>query len=134
MNKWVALAIISLAGVSLFSLYIASHIAQGIICSYVHLAPYLIPTSYVLGFFLGYALHQIQDRTKGDISDVFEGDKKIAVRVAVSGGLQSDIAKKIGKVRAHRTIRALENKGIIEKVKQGNTYVLRPGKKLEKLI
>lgn len=127
-------SILSLAGVSLFALYIASHIAQGIICSYVHLAPYLIPTSYVLGFFLGYALHQIQDKKKGDVSEVFEGDQKVAVKTAVARGMQSDIAKKIGKVRAHRTIRTLENKGIIERVKQGNTYALKPGKKLEKLI
>ena len=134
MNKWMVISILSLAAVSLFSLYIGSHIAQGIICSYVHLAPYLIPTSYVLGFFLGYALHQIREKPKGDVSEVFEGDRKLAVKVAVAGGMQADVAKKIGKVRAHRTIRSLENKGIVERVKKGNTYVLKPGKKLEKLI
>jgi uncharacterized membrane protein len=134
MNRWVALSVVSLAGISFFSIYIGTHIAQGIICNYIQIIPYLLPTAYVLGFFLGYSLIQIKsERKPEDVADLFEGNEKEAVLVALRDGTQADVARKVGKVRAHRTIRALETKGIVEKIKKGNTYLLKPGKKLQKL-
>lgn len=135
MNKWVALSVLSLAGISLFSMYVSSHIAQGIICNYVNLAPYLLPVSYVLGFFLGYSLIQIKsDRKPEDVADLFQGFEKEVVLVALRGGTQADVARKVGKVRTHRTVRSLETKGLIVREKAGNTYQLKAGKKLEKLF
>ncbi|GEM_PF-3417007 len=135
MNKWVALSVISLAGISLFSLYVGVHIAKGIICSYVNLAPYLMPVVYVLGFFLGYSLIQIKsERKPEDLADLFEEEERDVVLVALQGGTQAEVARKIGKVKAHRTVRSLETKGIVIREKKGNTYRLKPGKKLLKLL
>jgi len=135
MNKWVALSVISLAGISLFSLYVGTHIAKGIICSYVNLAPYLMPVVYVLGFFLGYSLIQIKsERKPEDLADLFEEGERDVVLAALRGRTQADIARKAGKVKAHRIVRSLETKGIVIREKKGNTYRLKPGKKLRKLL
>lgn len=136
MNKWVVLSVLSLAGISLFSLYVGMHIAQGIICQYVHLMPYLLPVVYVLGFVLGYSLIQIkQEGVKpGHLAGVFEGDDREAVKLALEGGTQADLAGRIGKVRAHRAVKGLATRGLLEREEHGNTYRLMPGKKLRKLL
>ena len=135
MNKWIALSVVSLAGISLFSMYVSSHIAQGIICNYVNLAPYLLPVSYVLGFFLGYSLIQIKSNRKPvELADLFEGVEKEIVSVTIRGGTQAEVARKVGKVRTHRAVRSLETKGIVVREKKGNTYLLKPGRKLQKLF
>jgi hypothetical protein len=135
MDKWVVLSVLSLAGISLFSLYVGMHIAMGIICSYVHLTPYIMPVAYVLGFFLGYSLIQIKSRTDPkDLSQLFDGSDEAAVSLALGGGTQSDLAASLGKVKAYRTVKDLRTRGIIEREKKGNTYLLKPGKKLKKLM
>ena len=135
MNKWIIVSFASLTLVSLFGMYVGNHIAQGIICNYVFMTPYLLPVVYILGFFLGYSIPQlISKRDPKNLINLFKGDEKIAVEVAIQCGIQTDVAKKIGKVRAHRVIRNLEITGILEKEKFGRTYKLKLGKKLQKLI
>jgi hypothetical protein len=135
MNKWIALSVLSLAGISIFSMYVISHMVQGIICNYVSLAPYLLPVSYVLGFFLGYSLIQIKSERKPvELAELFEGVEKEVVLVTIRGGTQAEVARTAGKVRTHRAVRALENKGVVTREKAGNTYLLKPGRKLQKLF
>ena len=132
-EKWIVVAMGSLAGISLFSLYVGIHLARGILCNYIYLTPYALPLVYVLGFFLGYAIPQIRQK-KIDIKEFFEKEERIVVEGALLGETQAEIARKIGKVKAHRIIRRLENRGIVRKERYGNTYVLKPGKRLEKFL
>ena len=135
MDRWVLLTVISLVGISLFSLYVGNHLAKGIICSYVFLTPYALPLVYGLGFLLGYSLPQLRQKDTGKyIIGLFTGDEQEVVKAAIEDRTQADVAAKIGKVRAHRTIRALETKGIIERERRGNTYRILPGKNLRKLL
>ena len=135
MDRWVLLSVISLVGISLFSLYVGNHLAKGIICSYVFLTPYALPLVYGLGFLLGYSLPQLkQSDAKNHVVELFTGDEREAVKAAIEGKKQAHVAAKIGKVRAHRVIRNLETRGIVQRKRKGNTYQLLPGKNLEKLL
>ncbi len=133
MEKWTVVAVGSLAAISVFSLYVGVHLARGILCNYVYATPYALPLVYVLGFFLGYAIPQMEKEHR-NIADLFDGDEKVVVEVALRGGMQSEVARKIGKVKAHRVIRAMENRGLITKTKKGNTFRIHPGKRLRKFV
>ncbi len=135
MNKWIIVSFGSLTAVSLFSMYIGNHLARGILCNYVYMTPYLMPVIYILGFFLGYSIPQLLSKiNKNDLAELFSRDEKEVILIALNKGLQTEVSKKIGKVKSHRTIRALENKGLVIKEKKGKTYTLKPGKKLQKII
>ena len=135
MDRWILLSVASLVGVSIFALYIADHLAKGIICSYVFLTPYALPLVYGLGFLLGYSLPQLRQKdARKNVIGLFTGDERTVVEAAVSGKNQSELAGSIGKVRAHRTIKSLELRGLVERKRTGNTYQLKPGKNLEKML
>mgnify|MGYP000038165211 CR=1 FL=1 len=127
-------AVGSLAGISLFSVYVGIHLARGIICNYIYLTPYALPLVYVLGFFLGYAIPHIRASKPPRVEELFEDGERVVVEAALQGLTQADVAKKLGKVRAHRIIRELENRGIVEREPRGNTFILKPGKKLAKIL
>ncbi len=133
MNGWILIAVGSLTGISVFSLYVGVHLARGILCNYVYLMPYMLPVAYALGFFLGYAIPQIQ-KQRVPVELLFEGEEREVVIAAMRGRNQSELSRKLGKVRAHRVVRSLEVRGIIEKEKEGNTYRLRPGKILRRVL
>ena len=69
-----------------------------------------------------------------ELADLFEGVEKEIVSVTIRGGTQAEVARKVGKVRTHRAVRSLETKGIVVREKKGNTYLLKPGRKLQKLF
>ncbi|HDR53277.1 MAG TPA: hypothetical protein ENN60_01205 [archaeon] len=133
---WVVLAVGSLVAISLFSIYVTGHLAQGILCSYVYLTPYFLPVAYILGFLFGYAIPQItqKERDPKQLAGLFEGDEREAVMVALEGKTQADLSSKIGKVRAHRTIRKLETTGLVQKERVGRSYRLVPGARLKKVL
>ena len=135
MDKWILLSVASLVGISIFSLYVADHLAKGIICSYVFLTPYALPLVYGLGFLFGYSLPQLRQKdVRKNVLGLFTGDERIVIEATMFGKNQAELAVKIGKVRAHRTIKSLELRGLVERTKTGNTYRLKPGKNLEKML
>ncbi len=134
MNGYIVLAVLSLALFSLFSLYVGIHLEKGVICSYVYLAPYVIPISYVLGFLFGYAIPQISRPNPKRVLALFEGDEKFVLEIAFKHGTQAEVARKLGRVRAHRLVKELERRGLVERVKKGATYQLKPGSKIVKLF
>ena len=133
---WTVLAVLSLVGISLFSIYVAGFTSQGIMCSYVTMMPYFLPISFALGLLFGYALPQIarKERDPQQVANLFEGDEKAVVLAAVGNKMQSEVSAKIGKVKAFRTIRRLENKGVVVKVAEKGSYRLAPGPRLKKLL
>jgi len=135
-GPWTILAVFSLVAISLFSIYVAGFTSQGIMCSYVTAMPYFLPISFVLGFLFGYAIPQItkKDIDPKTVAELFEGDEKVVILAALENKTQTEVSEKIGKVRAFRIIRKLSGKGLIEREGDGNTFRLKAGKRLEKLI
>ena len=70
---WTVLAVLSLVGISLFSIYVAGFTSQGIMCSYVTMMPYFLPISFALGLLFGYAIPQItrKERDPKQLANLF---------------------------------------------------------------
>jgi len=130
------MAIFSLVAISLFSIYVAGFTSQGIMCSYVTMMPYFLPISFALGLLFGFALPQItrKERDPKQVANLFGKEEKEVILAAIEGRTQSEVSTKIGKVKAFRTIRKLENKGLVMKVAEKGSYRLTPGPRLKKLL
>ena len=150
MNSKRKLAIISilLAGfifmVSFSTLYAQTKITEGTACSCTLPIPLLIPTFSSLGIFIGSIVYYLlQPKRDENIEKIENGLNRKIIKAIINllpqneseiikmlidndGSLtQSKISSVLGKVKAFRSIKSLEKKGLVEKEKYGKTNMIK---------
>ncbi|MFB6089324.1 MAG: helix-turn-helix transcriptional regulator [Candidatus Aenigmatarchaeota archaeon] len=119
--------------VAISTLYVQTQISDGNACGCFIPLPVFIPFVASIGLFIGtvtyYLFHPELEKkkiSKDWILDCFEGDEKSVVKKILDNDgktLQSKLVKEttFSKVKIHRILKKLENKGFIKKSSYGNT-------------
>lgn len=133
--------------VSFSTLYAQTQIIQGTACSCRLPIHVLIPTLSSLGIFIGSLVYYLlfpkfeenKERYLSNIKsiiDILDPESKI-IKMMIEGKgkvTQSKISSEIGKVKAHRILKELELRGVIEKEQYGKTNVIKFSKKFSDIV
>ena len=100
--------------------------------------PLFIPIFSSLGIIIGsafyYHINEVVEKKEKKIDErifsilkVFDEDERKILEKLLRKGevLQAEISNEIGKVKAHRIIKKLLMKGVIEKIEKGKTFLIR---------
>jgi len=130
--------------VSFATLYAQTHIIEGTACSCTLPIPLLIPMFSSFGILVGlvsfYLLLPTIERSKKEIKNWIELldplEKEIIEMIIEGEGriTQAKISRKIGKVKAFRVLERLKKRGLIEKIKEKKTNLIKLSNKFEFLL
>lgn len=132
--------------VAISTLYVQTQISNGNACGCFIPLPVFIPFVASIGLFIGtvtyYLFHPELKKKKIPkdwILDCFEGDEKSVVKKILDKDgeiLQSRLVKEttFSKVKVHRILKKLENKGFIKKSSYGNTNKVEVNEKLKNFL
>jgi len=138
-EKNIIIAIITISvfvlGVSIGTLYVQHSLEYG---RCVIPIPYFIPIFASTGLIIGASVYyfisskvesckKLEERKIKTILKILDNDERAVLEELISRDevLQSEISRKIGKVNAHRAIKKLLMKDVIEKIKYGKTHKIR---------
>ena len=130
--------------VTFATLYAQTHIIEGTACSCTLPIPLLIPMFSSFGILVGlisfYLLLSTIEKSKEEaknwieLLDPLERDV-IKMIIDNEGKItQAKISKEIGKVKAFRVLERLKERGIIEKIKERKTNIIKFSDKFEFLL
>ncbi|MBR9680801.1 MAG: hypothetical protein GOU98_03185 [Candidatus Altiarchaeota archaeon] len=80
---------------------------------------------------------KVNEKPKQFAIKLLGGTEKEVIRLLVSMdyvGLQSDISRKINKLKVHRAVKSLSQKGIVEVLPKGRTKLLKIKKEFRELL
>jgi uncharacterized membrane protein len=130
--------------VTFATLYAQTHIIEGTACSCTLPIPLLIPMFSSFGILVGlisfYLLLPTIERTKEEVKNWIELldplEKEVIKTIIENDGkvTQAKISKEIGKVKAFRVLERLKERGIIEKIKERKTNIIKLSNKFEFLL
>jgi len=131
--------------VSFATLYAQTHILEGTACTCTLPIPILIPTFASLGIFIGLITYSLlspflQKRYSKSLDlllDMLEPDEALVVKSLLNNNgevSQAKLSKELGKVKAHRIIERLKQRGIVEKESYGKTKKIKLSAKFLRLI
>lgn len=115
------------------SLYTQMKISSGNVCGCLIPLPLFIPFLAAVGLFIGMLVYYLifpklenETLSREEIVSLFDGDEKKIVEELLKGDgamLQSDLVKKtnLTKVRVHRIVKKLEERGVVKKEQHGRT-------------
>jgi len=130
--------------VTFATLYAQTHIIEGTACSCTLPIPLLIPMFSSFGILVGlisfYLLLPSIEKSKEEAKNWIELldpiEREVIKMIINSEGkiTQAKISKEIGKVKAFRVLERLKERGIIEKIKERKTNIIKLSDKFEFLL
>jgi len=130
--------------VTFATLYAQTHIIEGTACSCTLPIPLLIPMFSSFGILVGlisfYLLLPSIEKSKEEAKNWIELldpiEREVIKMIINSEGkiTQAKISKEIGKVKAFRVLERLKERGIIEKIKERKTNIIKISDKFEFLL
>ncbi len=108
-------------------------------CPFTNILLLAISSSLFTGSLVTYFFLEKELKTKRNVRKLLEllpeDERKIIEKLLEKDYiLQSEISEELGKVKAHRVIKKLEERGIIERSKHGKTYIIRLKKEYKQLL
>ncbi len=130
--------------VTLATLYAQIHIIEGTACKCTIPIPILIPMfssfGILVGLFSFYLMLPTIERSKSEIKnwiELLEPMERRVIQMLIDNNgtiTQAKISKEMGKVRAFRVLKKLAARGIIDKIKERKTNVIKLSSKFEFLL
>ena len=130
--------------VSFATLYAQTHIIEGTACSCTLPIPLLIPMFSSFGILVGlisfYLLLPTIEKSKEEAKnwiELLDPLERRAIKMIIDNEgriTQAKISKEIGKVKAFRVLERLKGRGIIEKIKERKTNIIKLSDKFEFLL
>ena len=130
--------------VTFATLYAQTHIIEGTACSCTLPIPLLIPMFSSFGILVGlisfYLLLPSIEKSKEEAKnwiELLDPLERRAIKMIIDNEgriTQAKISKEIGKVKAFRVLERLKERGIIEKIKERKTNIIKLSDKFEFLL
>jgi len=130
--------------VTFATLYAQTHIIEGTACSCTLPIPLLIPMFSSFGILVGLisfylllpTIEKSREEAKNWIELLDPVEREVIRMIVENEGktTQAKISKEIGKVKAFRVLERLRKRGIIEKIKERKTNIIKISNKFEFLL